>query len=194
MEDFDVESDPEARIRERRRFVENLLGEFGWDSVRAPRNDHGTFDCDLDTESFYAVAVQLKADLEAGRHFADTDQDIVALTKVIKSPWWRFVDPRLSRARTSPTSRSVVVLWECGVHMVALSDKGDGTWQARSGIKDVVDLLDQMRHDASLESEMYEPELVDDLKIGELLQPEDHDLRRLLPEESIAKLDDTEPQ
>jgi len=190
MDDRELDDDPYERYTERRRLMESVLGEYGWDSLRAWRNDHGAFDCDVDPRAFYVAAEQLKADLEAGRCFADTDADIIALTKALRSPWWRFVDPRLSRARTSPTSRSVVVLWECGYHMIALKDKGDGTWLDRSGTQDVVDLLDQMEHEAALEAEMYEPELVDTEKLSELLDPEDHDRRRLVPEESFAQLED----
>lgn len=190
MDADELDDEPDARIDERRRLMEILLGRYGWDTLKGTRSDHGAFDCDLDIRSFYEAAEQLKTDLESGRHFADTDADIVGLTTVFDSPWWRFVDPRMSRARTSPTSRAVVVMWECGVHMVALSDKGDGTWQARRGIESVVDLLDQLEQDAVLAAEEYEPDLVDKTKMDEWLDPADRERRRLLPEESQALLED----
>ncbi len=189
-----MDDEPDAHISERRRIMENALGQYGWDPVKGARNDIGTFDCDLDIRAFYAAAEELKDDLESGRYLADTEADIVALTTVFESHWWRFVDPRLSQARISPVSRSVVVLWECGVHMVALSDRGNGTWLARSGVANVLDLLDTLDHEAALAAEMHEPELVDDQKLSELLETEDLERRRLLTDASRALLEDPDEQ
>jgi hypothetical protein len=86
----------------------------------------------------------------------------------------------------------VVVLWECGVHMVTLSDEGDGGWQARSGTQDVADLLEQLDQEAAFEAEIYEPELVDSAQMWDLLNPENLDRRRLVSEGSFAHLGDSD--
>ncbi len=132
-----------------RRLVEYHAREWGWEPTRS-RSHGGSIFCDRNVRPFFEAANDLLELLKDGRIFADTDASIVDLTRMRDYPWWKFVDPALSRQRSGPHAGSVIVLWHCSDHIVSLHNKGRGQWKVYQGEDELLDLkrfLDEMDSD-----------------------------------------------
>lgn len=173
-------------------FVRNLLGRAGWDNPVA-RNAQLN-DCDGDVEEFMEAVLDLKEKLESDAVHADTESGILRLTRMFDQPWARFVDPALSRAQTSPTSGSLIVLWECSDHSIGLHDKGRAKWTAVSGMKEIQDLHEFLELGDEDVLDELEQEIVERASSTEFLSEEDLERRELLDEGRRAVLEQNEAE
>lgn len=170
-------------------YVRNLLGRDGWDNAIG-RIAQFT-DCDGRVQEFRDAVLDLKDKLEAEVIHADTESAIVRLTQMFDQPWARFVDPALSKAQTSPTSGSLIVLWECSDHSIGLHDKGRAKWRLVSGMKEIKDLYDflEVGDDEEESLDDLELEIFENISTAELLSEEDLERRKLLDESRRAALE-----
>lgn len=161
-----------------RRFIQNVLGDSGWDRPES----HGSSLCS-GVASLRHAAQFLLSRLNSGEYQIHTDEDILALARQSHKTWSEYVDPALSRGLRSGAGKPLVVLYECGTHICTLVRPGPrDEWEMYWGQEAMYALLhsDEWESDEDeVEPDQNEPESFDTGHISDDLTAEDEELRDL---------------
>lgn len=123
--------------------TKNVLGVAGWDSItRVAR----LVDCEGRPQYFLEAAFELRDALNIDQVQAGTGREIIALTKMDRRRWARYVDP--AKSGIDGNRRPVIALWECEEHELWLRHTGK-SWVVR-------------RHNSTIESLSDFDEAIDD--------------------------------
>ncbi|WP_373069261.1 hypothetical protein [Gemmatimonas sp.] len=149
----------------RKRLLENVLGEDGWD-------DPESIDLDGDAghvDTFVAAAYALRSELKSGSVEIASASSVVALANLKDKPWLRYLDPSLSTTPQRGPNR--LVLWRDPEHAIELSGRGT-EWNISSGAIESLllerDGLPDSRYEEQFEMDVGDAEESVDRRIAEL--------------------------
>lgn len=191
--DHDPDDDEGSGGHAGQQWAERMFGEYGWDSFEERFGD-----CSMSTGLFSDAVDDLRAALRSESVHADTDREITELTRMYRKSWARFVDPALSLGGSEGGANSVVVLYECSDHVVALH-RTSRDWAVFVGLRRIYDLqaqlvwmYDSVGSDEDDEENEAEAELSPESTshIADLSE-EDLELRELREEDEAPGVDGT---